>query len=70
MSVSGYSDSIQFKRLQVMNVWKEIKQLEEELEEKLVSTVTTTATKGHIRDQQVLHLASFHTQLVNHTEQS
>lgn len=60
MSVSGYSDSIQFKRLQVMNVWKEIKQLEEELEEKLVSTVTTT---GHIRDQQVLHLASFHTGL-------
>lgn len=54
MSVSGYFDSIQFKRLQVMNVWKEIKQLEEELEEKLVSTVTTTATKGHIRDQQVL----------------
>lgn len=52
MSVSGYFDSIQFKRLQVMNVWKEIKQLEEELEEKLVSTVTTTATKGHIRDQQ------------------
>lgn len=46
-----------------MNVWKEIKQLEEELEEKLVSTVTTTATKGHIRDQQVLHLASFHTGL-------
>ncbi|XP_063348297.1 uncharacterized protein C6orf118-like [Pelmatolapia mariae] len=52
MSVSGYSDSIQFKRLQVMNVWKQIKQLEEELEKKLVSTVTTTATKGHIRDQQ------------------
>ncbi|CAI5653807.1 unnamed protein product [Oreochromis niloticus] len=52
MSVSGYTDSIQVKRLQVMNVWKEIKQLEEELEEKLVSTVTTTATKGHIRDQQ------------------
>ncbi|KAL3972204.1 C1q-related factor [Sarotherodon galilaeus] len=52
MSVSGYTDSIQVKRLQVMNVWKEIKWLEEELEEKLVSTVTTTATKGHIRDQQ------------------
>ncbi|XP_030604673.1 uncharacterized protein C6orf118 [Archocentrus centrarchus] len=48
---AGCTDTIQFRRLQVLDVWKEIKQLEEELEEKLVSTVTTTATKGYIRGQ-------------------
>ncbi|XP_030298530.1 group XIIB secretory phospholipase A2-like protein isoform X2 [Sparus aurata] len=46
----GCSDSIQIKRLQVLNTWREIQQLEEELEEKLVSTSTTTATERRIKD--------------------
>ncbi|XP_073338507.1 uncharacterized protein C6orf118-like [Pagrus major] len=49
-SAVGCSDSIQFKRLQVLNTWREIRQLEEEIEKKLVSTATTTATESRIKD--------------------
>lgn len=49
----GCSDSIQIKRLQVLNTWREIRLLEEELEEKLVSTSTTTATERRIKDLKV-----------------
>ncbi|XP_034753407.1 uncharacterized protein C6orf118-like isoform X2 [Etheostoma cragini] len=52
--VSGLQDSctnnLQSKRIQVLNTWREIQQLEEEIKEKLVSSVTTTATAGHIKD--------------------
>ncbi|XP_032396957.1 uncharacterized protein C6orf118 isoform X2 [Etheostoma spectabile] len=52
--VSGLQDSctnnLQSKRLQVLNTWREIQQLEEEIKEKLVSSVTTTATAGRIKD--------------------
>ncbi|XP_071337095.1 group XIIB secretory phospholipase A2-like protein isoform X2 [Trachinotus anak] len=47
---TGHADSVQFKRLQVLNMWQEIQQLEEEIKEKLVSTVTTTATERRIKD--------------------
>ncbi|XP_022599642.1 uncharacterized protein C6orf118 homolog isoform X2 [Seriola dumerili] len=46
----GHTDSVQFKRLQVLNMWREIQQLEEEIKEKLVSTVTTTTTERRIKD--------------------
>ncbi|XP_056252346.1 uncharacterized protein C6orf118-like isoform X1 [Seriola aureovittata] len=46
----GHTDSVQFKRLQVLNMWREIQQLEEEIKEKLVSTVTTTAIERRIKD--------------------
>ncbi|KAM8738296.1 uncharacterized protein C6orf118-like isoform 1-T1 [Acanthopagrus schlegelii] len=46
----GCSDSIQIKRLQVLNTWREIRQLEKQLKEKLVSTTTTTATERRIKD--------------------
>ncbi|XP_035848583.1 uncharacterized protein C6orf118-like isoform X2 [Sander lucioperca] len=52
--LSGLQDSctnnLQSKRLQVLNTWREIQQLEEEIKEKLVSSVTTTATEGRIKD--------------------
>ncbi|XP_069000218.1 uncharacterized protein C6orf118-like [Embiotoca jacksoni] len=47
----GCADSIQFKRIQVLSAWKEIQELEEEIKEKLVSTVTTTATERRIKDR-------------------
>ncbi|XP_071754142.1 uncharacterized protein C6orf118-like [Centroberyx gerrardi] len=43
-------DGVQSMRLQVWNVWKEIQQLEKEIEEKMVSATTTTATQRRIRD--------------------
>ncbi|XP_040905323.1 uncharacterized protein LOC121189355 isoform X2 [Toxotes jaculatrix] len=46
----SHTNSVQFKRLQVLNMWREIRQLEEEIKEKLVSTVTTTATERCITD--------------------
>ncbi|KAF0027345.1 hypothetical protein F2P81_020086 [Scophthalmus maximus] len=46
---TSYTNSVQFKRLQVLNMWREIQQLEEEINEKLVCTVTTTATEKHIK---------------------
>lgn len=48
------TDTIQSKRLQVLNMWRELQQLEEEIKEKLVSTVTTTATERRIKDRKVL----------------
>lgn len=48
------TDSVQFRRLQVLNMWKENQQLEEEIREKLVSTVSTTATEGCIKVLKVL----------------
>ncbi|TDH01143.1 hypothetical protein EPR50_G00177000 [Perca flavescens] len=51
--LSGLQDSctnnLQSKRLQVLNTWREIQQLEEEIKEKLVSSVTITATEGRIK---------------------
>lgn len=38
----------------MLNTWREIQQLEEEIKEKLVSSVTTTATEGRIKDLKVL----------------
>ncbi|XP_038593146.1 uncharacterized protein C6orf118-like [Micropterus salmoides] len=56
-SLSGLQDteisctnSVRSKRLQVLNTCREIQQLEEEIKEKLVSTVTTTATERRIKD--------------------
>lgn len=51
---TSYTNSVQFKRLQVLNMWREIQQLEEEINEKLVCTVTTTATEKHIKVLKVL----------------
>ncbi|XP_058508133.1 uncharacterized protein C6orf118-like [Solea solea] len=59
ISLSGLQDSgtsvrhtnkVQLKRLQVLNMWREIQQLEEEIKEKLVSTDTTAATEKDIED--------------------
>ncbi|GAA6213937.1 uncharacterized protein C6orf118-like isoform X1 [Lates japonicus] len=59
VSLSGLQDigtatdttnSVQFKKLQVLNLWKEIQQLEEEIKERTVSTVTTTATERCIKE--------------------
>ncbi|GAA6213938.1 uncharacterized protein C6orf118-like isoform X1 [Lates japonicus] len=44
------TNSVQFKKLQVLNLWKEIQQLEEEIKERTVSTVTTTATERCIKE--------------------
>ncbi|XP_044071424.1 uncharacterized protein C6orf118-like isoform X5 [Siniperca chuatsi] len=46
----GCTNCVQSKRLQVLNTWREIQQLEEEIKEKLVSTVTTTANERRIKD--------------------
>ncbi|XP_076598740.1 uncharacterized protein C6orf118-like [Chaetodon auriga] len=46
----GHTSSIQAKRLQVLNTWREIQQLEEEIKERLVSTATTAATERRIKD--------------------
>nr|XP_046257382.1 uncharacterized protein C6orf118-like [Scatophagus argus] len=46
----GCTGSIRSKRLLVLNMWREIQQLEEEIEEKLVSIATTTATEKCIKD--------------------
>ncbi|XP_024153367.1 uncharacterized protein C6orf118 isoform X2 [Oryzias melastigma] len=40
-----------FKRLQVLHVAKEVQQLEEEVQEKLVSRVTAAATERHLQEQ-------------------
>ncbi|KAK2824143.1 hypothetical protein Q5P01_021318 [Channa striata] len=48
-SGTGNTSCVQSKRLQVLNMWREIQQLEEEIKEKLVSTVTTTATESCIK---------------------
>lgn len=59
-SLSGLQDggtatnSVQYKRLQVLNMWSEIQQVEQEIKEKLVSTVTITATERRIKDLKVL----------------
>ncbi|XP_037322026.1 uncharacterized protein C6orf118-like isoform X2 [Pungitius pungitius] len=47
---AGHSTSVRSKRLQVLNTWRENQQLEEELEEMLVSSGTTTATQRCIKD--------------------
>ncbi|XP_008320498.1 uncharacterized protein C6orf118 isoform X3 [Cynoglossus semilaevis] len=44
------SNSVWLKRRQVLEVWMEIQELEQDLKEKLVSTVTTTATEKHVKD--------------------
>ncbi|XP_065815382.1 uncharacterized protein C6orf118 [Labrus bergylta] len=44
-------NSVQSKRLQVLNVWREIQQLEEEMKEKLVPAATTTSTERCIKDK-------------------
>ncbi|XP_035809411.1 uncharacterized protein C6orf118 isoform X2 [Amphiprion ocellaris] len=46
-----FTDSILFRRLEVLNTWEEIQQLEEEIKEKLVPTATTAVTEGCIKDQ-------------------
>ncbi|XP_029031212.1 uncharacterized protein C6orf118-like isoform X2 [Betta splendens] len=43
------TDGVHTKRLQVLNTWREIQQLEEEIEEKLVCDVTTAATEESIK---------------------
>ncbi|XP_026211576.1 uncharacterized protein C6orf118 [Anabas testudineus] len=48
-SGTGITDSVQAKRLQVLNMWRENQQLEEEIKEKLVSTAETTATERCIK---------------------
>uniref|UniRef100_A0A3P8TDF8 Translin-associated factor X-interacting protein 1 N-terminal domain-containing protein n=1 Tax=Amphiprion percula TaxID=161767 RepID=A0A3P8TDF8_AMPPE len=48
------TDSILFRRLEVLNTWEEIQQLEEEIKEKLVPTATTAVTEGCIKDQKVV----------------
>lgn len=53
-TATGCTDSVQSKGLQVLNMWREICQLEEEIKEKLVSAVTTTATERRTRDLKVL----------------
>ncbi|KAM8858818.1 uncharacterized protein C6orf118-like isoform 2-T2 [Spinachia spinachia] len=50
----GHSSSVQSKRLQVLNTWRENQQLEEELKERPVSSVTTTATQRCIKDLKVV----------------
>lgn len=47
-----------FKRLQVLHVAKEVQQLEEEVQEKLVSRVTAAATERHLQEQKVGGLES------------
>ncbi|XP_037638529.1 uncharacterized protein C6orf118-like [Sebastes umbrosus] len=46
----SHTDSVQSKGLEVLNTWREIQQLEEEIKEKLVSSDTITATEGCIKD--------------------
>ncbi|KAK9541720.1 hypothetical protein VZT92_001742 [Zoarces viviparus] len=46
----GHTSSVQSKRLQVSNTWRENQQLEEKLKEKPVSSVTTAATGRCIKD--------------------
>ncbi|XP_075933424.1 uncharacterized protein LOC142933176 [Anarhichas minor] len=46
----GHTSSVQSKRLQVSNTWRENQQLEEELKEKPVSSVITAATGRCIKD--------------------
>uniref|UniRef100_A0A4W6D397 Translin-associated factor X-interacting protein 1 N-terminal domain-containing protein n=1 Tax=Lates calcarifer TaxID=8187 RepID=A0A4W6D397_LATCA len=53
----GTTNSIQFKKLQVLNLWQEIQQLEEEIKERMVSTVTTTATERRIKEIKVVDQA-------------
>ncbi|XP_026165453.1 uncharacterized protein C6orf118 isoform X1 [Mastacembelus armatus] len=48
-TANSHANSVQSKRLQVLNAWREIQQLEEEIKEKLVSTIVTTATQKHIK---------------------
>lgn len=52
------SNSVWLKRRQVLEVWMEIQELEQDLKEKLVSTVTTTATEKHVKDLKVGKAAS------------
>ncbi|XP_008281217.1 uncharacterized protein C6orf118 [Stegastes partitus] len=47
------TDGVQFRRLQVLNTWEEIQQLEKEIKEKLVPTATTAATERRIKDQKL-----------------
>uniref|UniRef100_A0A8C4E322 Translin-associated factor X-interacting protein 1 N-terminal domain-containing protein n=1 Tax=Dicentrarchus labrax TaxID=13489 RepID=A0A8C4E322_DICLA len=49
-SAIGCTGCLQSKRLQVLNMWREIRQLEEEIKEKLVSAATTTSTERRIKD--------------------
>ncbi|KAM4591829.1 uncharacterized protein PAE49_018922 isoform 2-T2 [Odontesthes bonariensis] len=49
-TVFGHADVVQCRRLQVLNVWKEIQQLEMEFRERLVSTDTTAATERRVKD--------------------
>ncbi|XP_024860964.1 eisosome protein 1 [Kryptolebias marmoratus] len=49
-SETAADNPVQFKRLQVLNAWKEIRELEEEIREKLVSAVTTAATERRVKD--------------------
>lgn len=51
-TANGCTNSVQSKRLQVLNVWKEVQLLEEEIN-KMVSTVTTTVTERCIKDLKV-----------------
>lgn len=48
-SADGRDTSLQSKRRQVLDVWTEIQQLEEEIRDKLVSTDITTAIDKHVR---------------------
>ncbi|XP_059215655.1 uncharacterized protein C6orf118-like [Centropristis striata] len=43
-------NNVQSKRLQVLDTWKEVQQLEEEIKKKPVSSATITATKRCIKD--------------------
>ena len=53
-AATGCADTVHSKRLQVLNTWREIRQLEEEIKEKLVSAATTTATERCIKELKVL----------------
>lgn len=50
---NGCMSSVQSKRLQVLNTWSKIQQMEEEMVEKLVSSATTTAAQRRIRELKV-----------------
>lgn len=50
----GCTGSVQSMRLQVLTMWSEIQQMEEDIKDNLVYTATTMAAERLIRDQKVL----------------
>lgn len=54
LDVGHGSSSVQSKRLRVLNTWRENQQLEEDLKEMPVASVTTTAVQRCIKDLKVV----------------